>query len=107
VAYAGNTDELAADAFAAGAAELPEVLLTQKLRDDCGLGVLRDALAALTRVVAKQRGRLIHACATAICANGHVSLQEGELLRGISDLLDCPMPPLLAGQKVRSPQTVM
>ena len=93
----------ATTAFAAGAKQLPELQLALKPREDCGLGALREALKILTTVVAKQRGRLVDACAASICADGHVSLQEGELLRGISDLLDCPMPPLLAGQHVGAP----
>ena len=102
IAYAGNTDVLASEAFAAGARHFPELSLRLKPRQSCGLDPTRDALAVLTRVSAKQRGRLIDACAASICADGEVSLQEGELLRGISDLLDCPMPPLLAGQQVRA-----
>jgi Zn-dependent protease with chaperone function len=100
IAYAGNEDALAKNAFDEGAAELPELSLKLKRRGECGLSHLRDGLAVLQRVATKQRGRLLSACAAAICADGHVSLQEGELLRGISDLLGCPMPPLLAGQGV-------
>jgi len=31
-----------------------------------------------------------------------VTLREGELLRAIADALDCPMPPFLPGQTLRS-----
>ena len=41
---------------------------------------------------------MVDACAEVICADGHVRLAEAELLRGIADLLDCPVPPFVAGQ---------
>jgi uncharacterized tellurite resistance protein B-like protein len=95
VASAGNSEERAAEAFEAGAQLLPELRLKRVPRKECHLAGLQDVLAKLDRVSAKHRGRLVDACAAAICADGHVTWQEAELLRGISDLLDCPMPPLL------------
>lgn len=95
VASAGNSEERAAEAYEAGAQLLPELRLERVPRDECHLAGLQDALAKLARVSAKHRGQLVDACAAAICADGHVTWQEAELLRGISDLLDCPMPPLL------------
>lgn len=100
LAYAGNDDQRATAAFAEATSHLPELGLQLQPRAKCGLGPLRDALDQLTHVSEKHRGRLVNACAASICADGHVNLQEAELLRGIADLLDCPMPPLLAGQKV-------
>ena len=95
VAYAGNNDKAAADAFATAASQLPEVRLALAPRGKAGLMQLDRALFTLRTVAVKHRGRLIDACAAAICADEHVNWQEAELLRGISDLLDCPMPPLL------------
>ncbi|MGB0599444.1 MAG: M48 family metallopeptidase [Rubripirellula sp.] len=95
VASAGNSEERAAEAFEAGVQLLPEFRLKRVPRKDCHLAGLQEVLARLDRVSAKHRGRLVDACAAAICADGHVTWQEAELLRGISDLLDCPMPPLL------------
>jgi hypothetical protein len=43
---------------------------------------------------------LIDACAASISADAEVSIGEAELLRAICDMLDCPMPPLLPGQKL-------
>jgi hypothetical protein len=45
---------------------------------------------------------LVGACAATICADGVATVEEAELLRGVADLLDCPMPPILAGQRVSS-----
>ena len=68
---------------------------------ECGLAQLDQALGELSKVAAKHRERLIDACAAAICADEEVKIREAELLRGISDMLDCPMPPLLPGQTVQ------
>ena len=95
VASAGNSEERAVEAFEAGVQHLPELKLKRLPRKDCHLAGLQDVLVKLDRVSAKHRGRLVDACAAAICADGHVTWQEAECLRGISDLLDCPMPPLL------------
>ncbi|MCA9126068.1 MAG: M48 family metallopeptidase [Planctomycetales bacterium] len=97
VASAGNSDEVAAASFRRGAEHLPELSLHLLPKSSQSLDALREVLAQLTLVVAKQRGRLVDACADAICADQHVTWQEAELLRGISDLLDCPMPPLIVG----------
>ena len=39
--------------------------------------------------------QVLLACAAVIGADGRVTVEEGELLRAISDSIDCPMPPLL------------
>ncbi|QDV22012.1 M48 family metallopeptidase [Aureliella helgolandensis] len=95
VAEAGNNATVAATAFRNGAQLLPELKLTQQSRSPSALAELQIIMKKLTLVSAKHRGRLVDACAAAICADQHVTWQEAELLRGISDLLDCPMPPLL------------
>jgi uncharacterized tellurite resistance protein B-like protein len=95
VASAGNSESVAAESFQRGAEHLPELSLVQQPAGSAGLNDLRQVLAKLDEVAAKHRGRLVDACAAAICADQHVTWQEAELLRGISDLLDCPMPPLL------------
>jgi hypothetical protein len=40
----------------------------------------------------------LQACAECIGADEQVTIEEGELLRVISDALDCPMPPILDGR---------
>ncbi|GAB5402290.1 MAG: M48 family metallopeptidase [Aureliella sp.] len=94
VAAAGNSADVAKRSFETGASHLPDVNLTHQAAAR-SLDELRDALKILSTVSAKHRGRIVDACAAAICADDHVTWQEAELLRGISDLLDCPMPPLL------------
>ncbi len=99
VASAGNSESRAAEAFESGAKQLPELKLTRLDRSECQLERLHEVLDKLDQVSAKHRGRMVDACAAAICADEHVTWQEAELLRGISDLLDCPMPPLLVPAK--------
>jgi hypothetical protein len=95
VAAAGNDEAAAKLSFARGASHLPELQLTHFASSSNSFDQLREALAVLVTVVARERGRIVDACAAAICADNNVTWQEAELLRGISDLLDCPMPPLL------------
>ena len=102
LAWSDNEPDVAQQAFTAACKVLPELHLELLPPERCGLDHLRDALAQLTTVSAKHRGRLIDAAADAIRADGHVTISEVELLRGVSDLLDCPMPPLLPGESVAS-----
>jgi Zn-dependent protease with chaperone function/uncharacterized tellurite resistance protein B-like protein len=93
-------------AFENGARLLSEVPLEFLSAEACRLSELQAALERLTQVVAKQRGRLVDAAAAAICADSEVRVEEAELLRGICDMLDCPMPPLLPGQRVIAREAV-
>ncbi|TWT46484.1 M48 family metallopeptidase [Botrimarina hoheduenensis] len=88
----------AEDAFAAGGAKLGGVPLRLPPRTEVSLDRFREALEQIAQTPENERGRLIDAAAAVICADQEVSVAEAELLRGVSDLLDCPMPPLLAGQ---------
>lgn len=100
LAYAGNSADEAQAAFAEADDHLPNVKVEFLPPDQCGLLQLDAALTELVKVAAKHRERLIDACAAAICADDEVRIREAELLRGISDMLNCPMPPLLPGQRV-------
>jgi Zn-dependent protease with chaperone function len=86
--------------FEAGAQHLPDVNARLLPPEECRLDALDDALQRLARVAPKDRARLVDACAACICADADVNVAEGELLRAICDIIDCPMPPLVAGQKV-------
>ena len=87
-------------AFQAGVRHLTEVPVKLLPREASGVGPLDEALRDLRQVTPKLRARLVDACAACICADSTVSVEEGELLRAICDMLNCPMPPLLAGQSV-------
>ena len=92
----------AAAAFAAGVQavnwpgapfELSPESATDLLRLDAALRTLDLA----SRPLKKQ---ILLACAATIGADGRVTVEEGELLRAISDSLDCPMPPLLDAREL-------
>jgi Zn-dependent protease with chaperone function len=87
-------------AFAAGTRHLTEVPVRMLPPKVCGVGALDTALRELAQTAPKLRARLVDACAACICADASVSLEEGELLRAVCDMLNCPMPPLLPGQSV-------
>ena len=95
LAYAGNSGDAVRAALAKAAAHLPEVAVTLLPQDQCGLVSLDQALNQLMRVSVKHRKRLVDACAAAVCADDLVKVREAELLRGVCDMLDCPLPPLL------------
>ncbi len=99
IASAGNEPEVAEQAFEAGAAELKELGLSRIQKKSSDLNRLSKALGSLRRASASQRKRLIDACSVAIEADGHITWQEAELLRGVADLLDCPIPPILPTMK--------
>ncbi len=101
LAYAGNEIDEARTAFTEASKHLPSIKIELLPTGQCSLQHLDSALNKLAKVAAKHRERLIDACAAAICADDEVKIREAELLRGISDMLDCPMPPLLPGQQVK------
>jgi len=66
--------------------------------DQCGVGALNDALDRLGVAVPIIKKNLLEACAHVIGADGIIHEEEAELLRAVADTLDCPIPPLQAGQ---------
>jgi hypothetical protein len=64
--------------------------------EQCTLAGVDRSLSRLAEASPLIKKRILDACASCIAFDGLVTLAEGELLRAISDSLDCPMPPLLA-----------
>lgn len=62
---------------------------------DLQLQQLTQVLARLKQLIMKERKKLLFACAKVIFHDQQVTLLEAELLRAISDSLDCPMPPII------------
>ena len=92
---AGSDDETIQKAHQAGAAHLADAAEVNQLPDaECGLNELDQALATLAGVAPNLKRQLIQAAAATVSADGYLQIQEAELLRAISDSLDCPMPPL-------------
>jgi Zn-dependent protease with chaperone function len=102
LAHADNRRGEAPAALARGAQMLPNVAVRLLEPGECGLSELSAALDDLSRVVDKKRRHVVEACAACICADDEVTVAEAELLRGICDMLDCPMPPLLPGGPAES-----
>ncbi|QDV76110.1 M48 family metallopeptidase [Botrimarina mediterranea] len=100
LAYACGEKSNAAAGYAIGRSQLKEAPGNLLDRSQCGLDALRAALEKIALAEEHHRGRVVDAAAAVICADQHVVVAEAELLRGISDLLDCPMPPLLPGQRL-------
>ena len=92
---AGSDAETIQTAYQAGAAHLAAATeLNQLPAAECGLQELDQALVALVKVGPKLKRQLVAAAAATVSADGYLQIQEAELLRAISDSLDCPMPPL-------------
>jgi hypothetical protein len=106
LAHAGHQDEESAkQAFLKGAGELGDRQTRLQLRSpkESSLDQLSDALEKLVLVSPALKRQLIAACAGCVSHDYRVTVQEGELLRAVSDSLGCPMPPLLAGQALEKP----
>ncbi len=100
LAYACGEESHAAAGYGIGRSQLKEAPGNLLDRSQCGLDALRAALEKIALAEEHHRGRVVDAAAAVICADRRVVVAEAELLRGISDLLDCPMPPLLPGQRL-------
>lgn len=102
LAYLDNTGKRVEAAHHHAAKLLSEASIPLLAPEECTLTELQNALATLSTVAAKQRERIVAAAADLICYDHDVSIKEAELFRGICDMLECPMPPLLPGQPLNS-----
>ncbi len=64
-------------------------------KENCGVDEIDAALNRLAQAVPIIKKNLIEACVHVVGADGVIVESEAELLRAISDTLDCPMPPFL------------
>ena len=91
-----STTEAAAAAFEAGATALDwSSRFELSPEGSTDLIQLDGALRTLDLASRPLKKQILLACAATIGADGRVTVEEGELLRAISDSLDCPMPPIL------------
>src|SRR5690625_1107417 len=98
LAGARDADE-ARGAFQAGVAELPFDDLPWIPRRDIQLSQLDQAVERLGNLKPLHKPALLKAISRSIFSNQHVSAIEAELFRALADSLDCPVPPILAGQR--------
>ena len=93
----GNNAGDVGRAFAAGAPYLRapnDVAVALLPLDQCRLNQIDPALNRLAQAVPQIKKNLLDACVQTVGADGVIQEKEAELLRAISDTLDCPMPPL-------------
>lgn len=95
LARVGHDEQWVQEIFATAAARLPQVTLELLPTKDCTFANLDMALQTLRLASERCRGDLLDACAICVSADGIVKVREAELLRGIADLLECPMPPFV------------
>lgn len=99
LARTGNSEPEVARAFAAGAGQLPGLPLGLVPAEQCTFAELETVIHKLAQASAKLRRQVLMACAACVSSDNVVKIREVELVRGIADLLDCPMPPLVGRQE--------
>jgi hypothetical protein len=62
-------------------------------REQCGMAQIDAALNRLAQAAPAIKRNMLEACVHAVGADGVIVENEAELLRAVSDTLDCPMPP--------------
>jgi Zn-dependent protease with chaperone function len=99
LAHVGHNPEQSREAFELAATLVSEAEPYWVPEQECSLDALQEALVQLRAISPKLKARLVDACLAVVCADGVVRAAEAELLRGIADLMDCPVPPVLPGQR--------
>ncbi|MEX2118776.1 MAG: M48 family metallopeptidase [Pirellulales bacterium] len=104
LAYVGHRDDAQAErAFRLGAVRLAAIQSELKLlpRSAATLKTFDEAVHRLAAAAPKIKKRVLEASAACIGADGRITVEEGELLRVVAELLGCPMPPLLPAAAAR------
>ena len=91
-----DSAEQSCQSFARALASITQVKLALARDEDCGVDSLYPILAKLSALSPLLKEPLISACADCVVHDGVVLPVEAELVRAVSESLDCPMPPLLA-----------
>lgn len=99
LARTGNSEPEVARAFAAAEGQLPGLPLSLVPAEHCTFAELEKVIQKLAQASAKLRRQVLMACAACVSSDNVVRIREVELVRGIADLLDCPMPPLVGRQE--------
>jgi uncharacterized tellurite resistance protein B-like protein len=99
LAYVGQqTPDQVQSAFQRGAQILNNVAqfqLSLVPEAQCDLDQVDAALSRLSQAAPQIKKNVLEACSQTVAADGFVQELEAELLRAVSDALDCPLPPLL------------
>ena len=96
LAYAGQEDENAIEEAFNAATQILEMSGLQLLtKNDISLSELDHALEKLVQLKPLAKPQLLQACAASVLNDQEISPVEVELLRAFSDVLGCPMPPVI------------
>jgi len=95
LARAGQAEDEAAAALAAAAPVL-RTPLTLATKERGSMAEVDAALAAMALASPSIKRTFLLAAARVVARDGLVSIAEGELVRAFAEVLDCPMPPILA-----------
>jgi hypothetical protein len=99
LAHSGHTNPTEIDkAFQTGAPYLRagNTVIRMLPPDQCGLGDISESLDRTAQAAPQIKKHVLDACAHVVGADGLIHENEAELLRGIAETLDCPMPPFVA-----------
>ncbi|GAB1262221.1 M48 family metallopeptidase [Aurantivibrio plasticivorans] len=101
VAQAGHDSKETADAaFSSAMQELSFGKRTMMSKDFIKLSYLDRVLGDLSQLKPLHKPLLLKALAACISHDKSVTATEAELFRAIADSLDCPIPPILEGQRL-------
>lgn len=96
IAWSGSRDPVQAQrAFVAAARSAGVGDADFPSRTSCSVSRLDESLDRLQRLRFKDRARLLDAAVEGVCADGHATIEEVEILRALAATLSCPMPPVL------------
>ena len=100
LACAGQTGSAAREqAFKAAREALGISSLVLKEEAQINIPALDQSVARLMQLHPLHKPRLLKAMVECCMADGRLNKQEGELLRAVAALLDCPLPPLQTQQQ--------
>ena len=68
-------------------------------KNQCNFQVLDKALEKANESSPAVKKQILHAAATAIAADGKVTVDEAELFRAFAESIECPVPPILATEE--------
>jgi Zn-dependent protease with chaperone function len=90
-------------AYQAGVAQLGVALPHMGAEKDYSGKALSQALVTLATLPMLEKKKLLRACLACIEYDGKITIGEAELLRAVSNILGCPMPPIASARTDRSP----
>lgn len=105
LAHSGTSNaEEAAQAFSAGARHLGLAGTASKKRAEISWAEIDSAVNKLNLVSPALKKKVVEACVLCVAADREITESEAELLRAFADGLGVPIPPVLPGQPIKSPQ---